>query len=62
MTVRVQSLAACKQARAAGEAEWADFCDEQLTVSFWVPEGDFSHDHVQPVYLERCEIPEDAPE
>lgn len=39
-----------------------DFSDAQIIVEFWSEEGGFSHSHVQPVYIERYEVPEDAPE
>ena len=51
-----------KERRHAGKAEWADFSDEQITVSFFDEKGGFSHNHIQPIFLERYEIPEDAPE
>lgn len=43
-------------------ADVCDFSDAQIVVETWREEGGFVHEHVQPVYIERYEVPEDAPE
>lgn len=43
----------------SGNAKWADFIDASITVDFLLEDGQISHEHISPAYLEKFEPQED---
>ena len=39
-------------------SEYADFVDSTITIKFISEDGSVDHEHINPMFLEKCELPE----